>query len=382
MAESTAYIHSAVACNLDNGLLQANLPLFQEAKIEAIEWSFDTLYKTQNIPEWFTELLLAFSQEGRLIGHGVYFSIFSGKWSANQQNWLNHLKKVSSHFKFDHITEHFGFMTGEDFHQGAPISVPYSTSTLAIGIDRLKRISDICHCPVGIENLAFSYSLDEVKVHGEFLEKLIEPINGFIILDLHNLFCQMKNFELNFDSLINLYPLNKVREIHISGGSWENSTVKPETRIRRDTHDDSVPYEVFELLEKSLPLFPNLKYVVLEQMGIALTTSESQIKFRHDFEKMRHIVMSYCDLKHHKSSNTFLPPKFVLPSSPITDEYLYLQQTELSLILENAKDYNDAVQQLNKSSLKNSPWKVEEWSPYMLETAIRIAQKWKSGWDK
>lgn len=374
-------IYTAISCNLDNSLLQASLPLFTVEKVEAIEWSFDTLYKVRDIPGWFVELLHAFGREGRLIGHGVYFSLFSGKWTVEQQRWLDHLRKIATNFRFDHITEHFGFMTGEDFHKGAPISVPYTAETLAIGIDRLQRIQDACSCPVGLENLAFSYSPEEVKRHGEFLEKLVEPINGFIILDLHNLYCQLHNFSLDFETLIRAYPLDRVREIHISGGSWEPSGVNPGRSIRRDTHDNAVPEQVFDLLKKALPLCPNLKFVVLEQLGTALHTVESQECFQENFDKMQAIVNAFNEKEQYFSTNNFLSKEF-LPLQEYVPESLTLhaQQLELSSILEHAKDTGEAFLLLQNSSLARSEWKTETWSPYMLETAMRIAQKWKSGW--
>lgn len=374
-------ILASVACNLDQSLLQATLPLFVDEQIEAIEWSFDTLFKVKNIPDWFVELLETYSKSGRLIGHGVFFSLFSGKWMPEQKRWLDHLKKVSTHFSFDHITEHFGFMTGEDFHKGAPISIPYTSTTLAIGIDRLKRIQDTCHCPVGLENLAFSYSLDEVQLQGEFLRKLIEPINGFIILDLHNLYCQLHNFERDFEQIIQLYPLDRVREIHLSGGSWEQTTTLPTITIRRDTHDSAVPKAVFDLLQKTLPLCPNLKFVVLEQLGIALQTPASQAQFRADFAQMKNVVSAFNQQKKtHSWNNQFLPLSPIILGEPVEDEQLYQQQMHLSTILETAVSTEDAQQLLEKSTLAHSAWKTETWSPYMLETAIRIAQKWKRGW--
>lgn len=375
-------IHSTIACNLDQGLLQASLPLFAESRVAAIEWSFDALYKVRNIPDWFTDLLHAFSAEKRLIGHGIFFSLFSGDWSGEQNRWLSHLRKVSGHFPFDHITEHFGFMTGSDFHKGAPISVPYSASTLAIGRDRLMRISDACQCPVGLENLAFSYTLEEVKRHGEFLQQLVEPVNGFIILDLHNLYCQLHNFSLDTSDLLSIYPLELVREIHISGGSWDQIEGSPPVTVRRDTHDDAVPERVFTLLEEVLPRCPNLKYVVLEQLGTALKTSQSQEQFRADFDRMDGIVNTFCN------QNTlsglpadFLPSTFLLPEVPLTDPELHRQQLELSAILESAPNATAAFRELASSSLANSVWKCEEWSVHMLETALRIAQKWKDGWE-
>ncbi len=370
-------IHTGVACNLDADILQACYPLFEASKVEAIEWSFDALYNRKNIPDWFLQLLQTFADADRLVGHGVYFSLFSGRWTAEQQAWLKHLSKVAAAFNFNHITEHFGFMTGADFHSGAPLSIPYTNTTLAIGQDRLARIYDGCGKPVGLENLAFSYSLDEVKRHGEFLEKLITPVNGFIILDLHNLYCHLQNFSVSIDEIIKLYPLHKVREVHISGGSWEQSAIENGRKVRRDTHDGTVPYEVFIMLEYIIPKCPNLQFVILEQLGTALHTQESREAFATDYLKMHKIVKAATDIP--PLTNDFIPASLMLPATVAEDEELYRQQTTLSEILETAASYSDALQRLQNSSLANSEWQIENWAPYMLETAISIAQKWKKG---
>ncbi|PWV46518.1 DUF692 family multinuclear iron-containing protein [Chitinophaga sp. S165] len=370
-------ILSAVACNLDTNILAACLPLMEESRVEAIEWSFDALYKVKEVPSWFRELLTAFSDEKRLIGHGVFFSLFSGKWLPEQENWLKQLEQTAAEFRFDHITEHFGFMTGKDFHHGAPLNIPYTATTLNIGRDRLKRIYNACRVPVGLENLAFSYSLDEVKRHGAFLEQLLEPVNGFIILDLHNLYCQLRNFDIAFDEMIALYPLDRVREIHISGGSWEDSAAAPERSIRRDTHDDAVPSEVFQLLEMTIGKCPQLKYVVMEQLGNGLVTDASRRAFYDDFLQMEEIVRKNSDESNTGSSDLFLPLSSFSTDIAVEDMALYQQQLELSSILESAVSYEDAMQVLTHSSLANSDWQIEQWEPYMIETAVKIAQKWK-----
>lgn len=369
-------LYASIACNYDANILAAALPLLELSKVEAIEWSFDALFNFKEIPDWFYELLSTYSKKDRLIGHGVFFSLLSGIWSKEQHDWLLQLKKVSQTFKFDHVTEHFGFMTGKNFHHGAPLHIPYSPKTLAIGQDRIKRISEACHCPVGIENLAFSYSIEDVKQHGNFLNALIEPINGFIILDLHNLYCQIHNFEISFEDLINLYPLEKVREIHISGGSWQLNAIKPEKRIRRDTHDGKVPEEVFRILAKSINLCPNLKYVVLEQLGTGLLTRESKNLFFHDFIKMEKIIKSR-EIDVNSSRNEFLPLSEIILGELIEDDELHQQQMELSEIFETSADYKEAKALLEKSSLRNSEWNINSWRPEMIETAINIVQKWK-----
>ena len=348
-------IFSAVACNLDRHILTAVLPLLAEEKVEAIEWAFDALYQQNEIPAWFEELMLTFGKPGRLMGHGVFFSLFAGRWSKGQEQWLQHLGQMSQRYSFDQVTEHFGFMTGTDFHAGAPLGIPFTPTTLAIGRDRLQRIQQAAQCPVGLENLAFAYSLEDVKQHGEFLHQLIHPINGFIILDLHNLYCQLHNFDCEFEDLIQRYPLDHVREIHISGGSWEASDSKPVKTIRRDTHDEAVPDKVFQLLEASLPLCPNLKYVVLEQLGTGLQTAEGQQQFRQDFYRMDRL------LKANQPSlsaplNEFLPLSSQPLAWPLESEALYQQQQVLSDILEQVSTVEEAQKCLAASPLANTEW--------------------------
>jgi uncharacterized protein (UPF0276 family) len=367
----------SLACNLDANILTAAFPLLEEGRVEALEWSFDALFGVETMPPWFAELLAAYSQQHRLIGHGVYFSLLSGRWTPEQQRWLQELSELSTRFRFDHVTEHFGFFTGQNFHSGAPLPVPYSPTTLRLGQDRMSRLAQACGCPVGLENLAFAYGLDEVKRHGEFLDKLLEPVNGFIILDLHNLYCQLHNFSVSYDALIALYPLHRVREIHISGGSWEDSVLVPNKKIRRDTHDEAVPKEVFALLERTMPQCPQLKYVVLEQLGTGLATASSQAQYRQDFARMEALVTQHRAGRPSATIESFMPQQPLVPGPVVTDETLSEQQHLLSHLLETAPSVAAAQLQLNASPLANTNWQIEKWEPHMLETAISIAQKWK-----
>lgn len=373
-------IRASLACNLDANLLLACLPLFESERVQAIEWSFDTLFALEETPPWFLDLLKEFSEANRLVGHGVFFSLFSGRWTPEQQAWLTQLETRSLEFTFDHVTEHFGFMTGADFHSGAPLSIPFTPATLALGQDRLKRIQQASRCPVGLENLAFSYSLDEVHRQGDFLNRLLEPVNGFLILDLHNLYCQLQNFDVAFSELLRQYPLDRVREIHVSGGSWEQSLTFPEKKIRRDTHDDAVPTDVFALLERTMPQCPNLRYVVLEQLGTGLDTPEKRAAFQHDFRTLDRLVERQNRRSVTTPTNSFLPSLPVSADAPpLEDLSLQQQQTELSRILETSADWQQAQARLQTSTLAHSAWEIERWEPCMLETALAIAQKWKNG---
>ena len=116
--------------------LKASLPLFQNEQIDVVEWSFDTIIKENSEPEWLSGLLNEFGNENKLIGHGVYYSLFDSKWSHRQELWLEKIKKEISKRKYKHISEHFGFMSSPDYHAGFPLPVALNDTTLKIGIDR------------------------------------------------------------------------------------------------------------------------------------------------------------------------------------------------------------------------------------------------------
>lgn len=364
-----------LSLNLDQHLLQAALPLLTEGTVDAIEWSFDALDRLPELPDWFAELLGTYAKAGRLVGHGIFYSVCAAQWTKDQADWLHRLSEWQRRFPLDHVTEHFGFMTGRDFHRGAPISPPLSAATLAVGRDRLLRLQGACERPVGLENLALAYRADDVRRQGVFLEQLLEPINGFLLLDAHNLYCQAHNFGIDPIILCQAYPLSRVREIHLSGGSWEPHPLAPEKLVRRDTHDDRVPKEVFQLAEYLLANCPNLKYITLEQLSPALKTKEQRVGFSADFRQMTKLASEATALG---VVANFSPPSAGLPlSEPYQDLGLATQQRILSDLLETTPSSAVLREQLISSPLAKSDWQVEKWEDHMLDTVWQIAQKWK-----
>lgn len=371
-----AKILPALACNLDAALLQAAYPLFESGKVAAIEWSFDAIGEQPEIPNWFEDLLDVYGEAEALVGHGIYYSLFHGRWKPEQESWLRQLGSMCKRYRFSHVTEHFGFMTGRDFHKGAPLGVPFTPRMLGLGQDRLKRMAEATGGPVGLENLAYAYSLDAVKQHGEFLSALIAPVNGCIILDLHNCYCQAMNFQLDAEAVVALYPLEKVREIHISGGSWVQVGAHA---VRRDTHDERVPEAVWNLLERTITRCPNLQFVVLEQIGSSLTEAETASTFRNDYLRLCKIVTAANLMLQPIEQVDFRPPVINTLGQPLEDLGIAAEQEVLSTILEHSSTVEEVLGQLHHSILMNSDWEIEKWPHHMLETARQIASKWADG---
>jgi len=264
--------------------------LFEEGRVKSLEWSFDFTLNGVIVEPWAQKLIDDFSAANALTGHGVNLSPLSARFSNRQQKWLAFAHEEFKTRKYVHASEHFGFSEAGPIKHGAPLAVPMNDESLSIGKEMMKRYAEATGCPVGLENLAFAFSLNDVKRQGEFIDRLISSVDGFLLLDLHNIFCQIANFGVSELELLNSYPLHKVREIHISGGSWSPSISGKRAAVRRDTHDDGVPQEVFNLAALALKLCPNIEFVILERLGNTMFSLESQSEFRDDFESMEQIL--------------------------------------------------------------------------------------------
>lgn len=346
--------------------VSAILPLLQHNSIEVMEWSFDTLYHA-NEPDWLRDLLNFYAENNRLIGHGVYYSLFDARWTDRQEKWLEKLKEETSLRKYNHITEHFGFMNTENFHQGVPLPVSLHSKTLQIGKDRLYRLQETVNIPVGIENLAFSFSIEDVKEQGIFLDQLTEDTNGFLILDLHNIYCQSCNFEVGMQEIIDLYPLDKVKEIHLSGGSWQDS-VYGKKQVRRDTHDDVIPKDILSVLPSVLIQCENLEYIIIERLGHTLKTDDERHLFLDDFSKVKTIVET-SDLKLKEKSN-WRKKEMKLSEMPLEDLLMYEEQSKLTRLL-----YDNAEVETVKDQDFHY-FKTQNWDAEMILTAQNIIKKW------
>src|SRR5579883_2824811 len=269
---------------------QASAPLFECGMVDTIEWSFDLPWYGTVVPDWCHKLLDKYSNLGQLLGHGVTGSLLSARTTDRQKQWNEMLKRQCRKLSYLQISEHFGFTEAGPFIDNAPLPVPLTNGFLKVGKQRLRQFVDATQLPIGIENLAFAFCLQDVQSQGEFIAELLFSVDGFLVLDLHNIYCQSENFNLAAEDILLSYPLERVTEIHVSGGSWSTSTTGMRTRIRRDTHDDLVPAEVFRLLLTALNKCPNVQFIILERIGGSMSRAEEQADFRCDYQKLFDLV--------------------------------------------------------------------------------------------
>ncbi len=270
-------------------------PLFDEGLVTAIEWTTDAGWPPYTVPRWIERLLDFYGGAGRLYAHGFGLSPLSGGAGRSTAEWLEQMEREVRLRSYRHVSEHLCFLRSGiaragDLAKAGPLPMPMTARTIALGRARLEELARVTGLPVGLENLATSLSVRDALDQGAFLDALLEPIDGFVLLDVHNLFCQAATFELDPIALLETYPLGRVREIHVSGGSWCETSVDPSRPVRRDTHDGDVPVEVFEILDAALARCDRVEAVFLERLGDTLRDEADQARFREDYATMTSVV--------------------------------------------------------------------------------------------
>ena len=270
-------------------------PALEQLTIEAIEWSMDQGWAPDFsercvLPKHVQKLLEEYSAKGCLWGHGVHLS--PGGKDELQSAWFARFAEECAEFKFQAVTEHFGFMRTEDMLRGAPLPLPPCSAAVDTLSHNLTQMQKIYDGPIGLENLALAFSKDDCYGQAEVISRALEQVNGCLVLDLHNLYCQCVNYGLAWAELIHHYPLDRVKIIHVSGGSV---TTLGGRKFRRDTHDGPIPEDVFTMLQTVLPSVPNLEVVFFEHLGHALDTPDKISGHLRDYRRVFDIVHGVTD---------------------------------------------------------------------------------------
>jgi len=241
---------------------EALAPLWDDGTVEVLQLTVEQAFYPDQLGPDFTDALDEAARRGDLVGHGVFASPFTLPRDAICRDWLVRTQEVLARWPVRFLTDHFGCSRAAGW-QSAPLPLPASPELVRAGRDHLAWIGDALEIPVGLENLALAFSLDDVLWQPDLLDQMVRPVGGLILLDLHNLWCSAVNFDLDPVALMERWPLDLVRQIHIAGGSWSDY---PEGRFRRDTHDGPVPEEVWALLPEAIGRCPNLEVVILERL--------------------------------------------------------------------------------------------------------------------
>jgi uncharacterized protein (UPF0276 family) len=338
----------------------AALPLFEAGDVDAVEHTVDVGWQSE-LPEWFAALLEHYGEAGRLYGHGVSYSPTT--IGANPE-WLDRLARDP--FRYRHVTEHWGFSRAKGLVRGAPMPLVASEAVVQSTIAAMRALAGVARVPVGLEILALAMSPLNALAQSIMITRVLDAIDGVLLLDLHNAWCQAVNFGFDPKELIARYPLDRVRQLHVAGGSWSESAFG--APFRRDTHDALAPDEVFELVAWTIPRCPALEVVILERLPTALDDAEA---WRGEWRRLAQVVRDAA-----RAPLVEPPPAIVtpLPADHTVDDVAAFQDAMYATLLAGGD-----ARAVHATLLANAgPFaeQVARWEPRAIEVAIALADKW------
>ena len=163
-------------------------------------------------------------------------------------------------------SDHLAFMLaqqngGSEVNVGVTLPLPYDEESLDLVVPRSAEICQRIKRPFLLENNVyfFEYANQALK-EATFLNQLCERSGCRLLLDLHNLYTNSRNQNVDSYAFLEQLNLDNVVEIHVAGGLECDG-------FYQDAHSDTSPPPVWEMLDWALPRCRNVGGIVFELLG-------------------------------------------------------------------------------------------------------------------
>jgi uncharacterized protein len=195
--------------------------------------------------------------------HGIGLSI--GSADALDEEYVDQLSAMAERLDCPWVSEHLAYCTttegDEPINVGLTLPVPLDRATVDHVGPRARAVRERLGRPFLLENNVYYFATPaEELTEPEVLNRLVDEWGASILLDVHNLFVNVRNGCMDAESYLGSLDLSAVREIHIAGGMELDG-------FYVDAHSGAPPAEVWALLDEVVPRCPNLGGVTFELLG-------------------------------------------------------------------------------------------------------------------
>ena len=181
--------------------------------------------------------------------HGVGLSI--GSMQSLDDDHLARLKVLCDRYQPESFSEHLAWSTHDSVFLNDLLPLPYTEETLDRVVEHVDQVQTALGRQMLLENpatyLLFAEStIDETT----FLAEVVQRTGCGLLLDVNNVFVAATNHNLDPQAYIARFPLEAVREIHLSGHSESVDDLGAPLLI--DSHDTPVKDPVWTLYQTVL----------------------------------------------------------------------------------------------------------------------------------
>lgn len=178
--------------------------------------------------------------------HGVGLSI--GSMQPLDRDHLSRLKTLCDRYQPESFSEHLAWSTHDSVFLNDLLPLPYTEATLAQVVDHVEQVQATLGRQMLLENPATYLLFQESTIEEtDFLAEVARRTGCGLLLDVNNVFVAATNHNLDPYEYIARFPLEAVREIHLSGHSETVDDLGAPLLI--DSHDTPVKDPVWALYE-------------------------------------------------------------------------------------------------------------------------------------
>jgi uncharacterized protein (UPF0276 family) len=179
--------------------------------------------------------------------HGVGLGI--GSACGFSERHLQRVREVVQRVEPALVSEHLCWGAVGDRHLNDLLPMPLTQEALVLVCERVDRVQEALGRTILLENVStFLRYRDDAMSEAEFLAAMAARTGCGILLDINNLYVNLRNHDEDPLAALAAIPLNSVGEMHLAG-----HLVTPDAVI--DHHGDRVAPQVWELYGKALDRF-------------------------------------------------------------------------------------------------------------------------------
>ncbi|MGV1793244.1 MNIO family bufferin maturase [Rhizobium sp. A37_96] len=179
--------------------------------------------------------------------HGVGLSI--GSMQPLDTDHLARLKIVCDRYEPESFSEHLAWSSHDTTFLNDLLPLPYTEATLAQVCAHVDQVQTLLGRRMLLENPATYLLFEESTIEEtDFLAEVARRTGCGLLLDVNNVFVAATNHRMDPGAYLKRFPVQWVREIHLSGHSETIDDSGAPLLI--DSHDTPVKDPVWELYEE------------------------------------------------------------------------------------------------------------------------------------
>lgn len=178
--------------------------------------------------------------------HGVGLSI--GSMQSLDTAHLARVKMLCDRYEPESFSEHLAWSSHDTVFLNDLLPLPYTNATLKRVAEHIDEVQTTLQRQMLLENPATYLLFDESTIEEtDFLAELVRQTGCGLLLDVNNVFVASTNHHINPRDYLARFPVDAVREIHLSGHSETIDDGGAPLLI--DSHDTPVTDPVWELYQ-------------------------------------------------------------------------------------------------------------------------------------